>query len=236
MTPEPSCANRVLQFAVGRSLKPEGKMVIMTATPDQLLIAKTNSGRMSLVTIPARPHRKPLIAPELVKLALRFPTFPGSKWEPPPLIKQFLIDIKTNQRKALIFLPTIKLIEMIGNSLIQWAQTEGIAGAIIHSKIENRERVKERFRDGMTDFLIASTVLERGITIPDLDVLVLLADNEMVFDSRTLVQIAGRVGRLGEPARVIFTAERITKAMRESYQWIVRMNEEGYRMGYLDKQ
>ncbi|MGE5607165.1 MAG: helicase-related protein [Bacteroidota bacterium] len=232
----PYQGSAMLHFAVRRSLKPEGKMVIMTATPDQVLIAEIDSGRMPFVTIPARPHRKPLIAPELIKLDLHFPTVPGSKWEPPPLVKQFLIDIKANKRKALIFLPTIKLIEAVGKGLIQWAQTQGISGALIHSKAGNRDKIKAEFREGTLDFLVASTVLERGITIPNLEVLVLLADNEMVFDSRTLVQIAGRVGRIGEPARVLFTAARITKAMRDSYQWIVRMNEEGYRLGYLDQE
>ncbi len=224
----------MLHFAVRRSLKPDGKMVIMTATPDQILIAKTNSGKMPFVTIPARPHRKPLIQPELIKLDLNFPTIPGPKWEPPSLIKRFLIDVKANKRKALIFLPTIKLIEGVGKVLIQWAQAQGISGDLIHSKIGNREKIKTELRDGTRDFLVASTVLERGITIPDLDVLVLMADNEMVYDSRTLVQIAGRVGRLGEPARVMFTAKRITKAMRDSYQSIIKMNDEGYRLGYLD--
>ena len=230
----PYQGSAMLYFAVRRSLKPGGKMVIMTATPDQVLISKVDSGKMPFVTIPARPHRKPLIVPELIKLDLHFPTVPGPGWEPPPLVRQFLLDIKANQKKALIFLPTIKLIEAVGKGLIQWAQTQGIKGAIIHSQAGNRDKTKAKFREGTLDFLVASTVLERGITIPNLEVLVLMADNEMVFDSRTLVQIAGRAGRLGEPARVLFTAARITKAMRDSYQSIVRLNEEGYRLGYLD--
>lgn len=230
----PYQGSAMLHFAVRRSLKPGGKMVIMTATPDQILISKVDSGKMPFVTIPARPHRKPLIVPELIKLDLHFPMIPGSGWEPPSLVRQFLLDIKPNQRRALIFLPTIKLIETVGKGLIQWAQTQGIKGAIIHSQVGNRDKTKAEFKEGMLDFLVTSTVLERGITIPNLEVLVLMADNEMVFDNRTLVQIAGRVGRLGEPARVLFTAARITKAMRDCCQSIVRLNEEGRRLGYLD--
>ena len=230
----PYQGSAMLHFAVRRSLKPEGKMVLMTATPDRNQINKTSSGRLPSVTIPARPHRKPLIVPELVKLNLRLPTISGPKWEPPPLARQFLLDIRANTRKGLIFLPTIKLIETVGKSLVQWAQTLKISGALIHSQVGDREKVKGEFKEGRYDFLVASTVFERGITIPDLDVLVLLADYERVFDCRTLVQIAGRAGRLGEPARVLFAAAKTTKAMRDSYQWIVRMNEEGYRLGYLD--
>lgn len=230
----PYQGSSMLHYAVYRSLKPGGKLVIMTATPDQNLIAKTASGKMPFVTIPARPHGKPLIEPELIKEDFSLPSVPGLKWEPAPLVKQFILDIKTQNRKGLVFLPTIKQIEIIGKLLIQWAGSHGIKGTIIHSQVREREAIKGQLVNGALDFLVASTVLERGITIPNLDVIVLLADNEKVFDGRTLTQIAGRAGRLGEPARVVFIGSSITKAMRESRQWIVKMNEESRRLGYLD--
>lgn len=232
----PYQGSAMLRFAVRRCLKPDGKMVMMTATPDQNLITGTASGKMPYVTIPARPHRKPLIVPELIKQDLRIPSIPGSKWEPEPVVKQFLIDIKTNNRRGLVFLPTINQINIVGQLLIPWAERQGIRGAVIHSQIKNREMLKTELVNGTKDFLIASTVLERGVTIPNLDVLVWGADNERVFDSRTLVQIAGRCGRKGEPGRVFLIGKNITKAMRESRQWIIRMNEEGWRLGYLDSE
>ena len=85
----------------------------------------------------------------------------------------------------------------------------------MHSRIRDRELPKAGLLTGALDFVITSTILERGITIPDLDVLVLAAENETIFDLRTLVQIAGRAGRKGEPGRVLFAAKRFTKAMRE---------------------
>ena len=42
--------------------------------------------------------------------------------------------------------------------------------------------------------LIATTILERGITIENVNVAVLFA-NHRVFDEASLVQISGRVGR-----------------------------------------
>lgn len=230
----PYQGSAMLHFAVRRSLKSDGKMVIMTATPDRNLITRATSGKMPYVTIPARPHRKPLIVPELIKRDLKIPSIPGPSLELAPIVKQFLIDIAANNRRGLIFLPTIKLINGVGELLIRWAEPHGIRGSVIHSQVKNRETVKAQLVDGAIHFLVASTVLERGITIPNLDVLVLLADNETVFDSPTLIQIAGRTGRLGEPARVVFIGKNITKAMRESKEWIIRMNEEGRRLGYLD--
>lgn len=49
-------------------------------------------------------------------------------------------------------------------------------------------------RDGDFQYLVTTTILERGVTFAGLNVLVLGADDEL-FNSASLVQIAGRVGR-----------------------------------------
>ncbi len=49
-------------------------------------------------------------------------------------------------------------------------------------------------RNEELDFLITTTILERGVTFPGIDVIVLKADDE-IFSAAALVQIAGRVGR-----------------------------------------
>ena len=49
-------------------------------------------------------------------------------------------------------------------------------------------------RDGDYDFLVTTSILERGVTFPEIDVYVLGADDP-VFSSSALVQIAGRAGR-----------------------------------------
>lgn len=95
--------------------------------------------------------------------------------------------------------------------------------------------MKEQLNEGQLDYVITSTIFERGITIPNLDVIVLFADYETIYDSRTLIQIAGRVGRLGEPAKVIYLAKTESRAMKESCRWIRQMNQEGIALGYVDQ-
>ena len=68
-----------LQHVLHRALKPAGRLVIMTATPDRALIDQAASGRLPSVSIPARHHRQPLILPELVKVALKMAHPPGSR-------------------------------------------------------------------------------------------------------------------------------------------------------------
>ncbi|MGE5581296.1 MAG: DEAD/DEAH box helicase family protein [Bacillota bacterium] len=224
----------MLHYAVDRAVKDKGRLVIMTATPSQNWIHKATAGSLPYVSIPARYHRQPLIIPELLKEHFYLDKRAGPDWAPPGLIADFILELKTNARRRMIFLPTIQLIEEWGKLLVKWAHARGVPGGIAHSKVGRREEIKLSLLKGEILFVVASTVFERGITLPDLDVLVMLADEEEIYDSRTLIQIAGRVGRLGEKGRVIFAGKNISKSMVEACRIIANMNREGYRLGYLD--
>jgi competence protein ComFA len=228
----PYQGSEMLHHAVRRALKPAGRLVIMTATPDRQMLAQIKGGQLPYVAIPARHHRQALVVPEIVPVRLQ--PIPDQKWEPPEPVRRQLLQVKARQRKALVFLPTLRLLETVGTAIVTWGKTVGLAGAVTSSKTNNANRNKELLLQGKLDLIVASTILERGVTIGDLDILVLFADFERVFDCRTLVQIAGRAGRRGDPARVFFFAESVSRAMQECRQWVERLNEDGWRLGYLD--
>ncbi len=230
--PYQGCA--MLHDAVLRAMKPGGHLVIMTATPDQSMLKQIRQEELPYVSIPARPHRKPLIVPEWVKCDLPVAVDWKSKWEPPSAIREFLMNLKENPHPGLVFLPTIQQIESLGGSLVRWAQMRGVLGAITHSKSTNRMETKENLLRGNLQFAVTSTIYERGITIPNLDVMVLHADNENIFDPQTLIQIAGRTGRLGEGGRVLWVSKTKSRSMDTAIQIIAEMNREGYELGFLD--
>jgi competence protein ComFA len=230
----PYQGSAMLQYALKRALKENGKLIIMSATPDEALIRKATAGKIPYISIPARHHRQPLIVPEFIKMELKRKASPGASWEPPTIIQNFLRQRKSEGRKALVFLPTIQIIEEMGRELVAWADAEGLRGAVIHSKSKEGGRIKAALLDGGLDFLVTSTIFERGITIPRVDVMVGLADYEMIYNSRSLIQIAGRAGRLGEPATVLFIAKTMTQSMKQACQVITEMNREGFRLGFLD--
>ncbi len=230
----PYQGSAMLHYAVTRSLKPGGCLVIMTATPDKTLIQRTKNRKLPFVSIPARPHRKPLIVPKLTKTLPNILNI-NKDWTPPEIVQEFLRELKNSGRKGMIFLPTIRLIEEIGAQIVKWAAQEGLTGDFTHSKADNRNEIKRKLLAGEYQFVVTSTIFERGITIPNLDVMVLFADNQRIFDSRSLIQIAGRAGRKGEAAKVIFIGKSISAAMKEAVQIVKDMNEEGFRLGYLDR-
>ena len=73
--------------------------------------------------------------------------------------------------------------------------------------------------------LVSTTILERGVTFKDISVIVLEADSK-VFNESTLIQIAGRVGRLDDDGEVIFLSKYQSKAMTEAKRKIIAFNNQ----------
>jgi competence protein ComFA len=99
-------------------------------------------------------------------------------------------------------------------------------GSYVHSERPDKENVIDDFKKGKLDFLITTSVLERGVTIKNLQVLVFHADNRSIYDSSTLIQISGRVGRkMDSPnGEVVFFAQKQTEEMSDAIRKIEHYN------------
>ena len=96
------------------------------------------------------------------------------------------------------------------------------------SKTENRLEIVEKFRRQELSILVTTTILERGVTFPCVDVFVLLS-NHRLYTKSTLVQISGRVGRAAErpTGELLFLHDGSTKEMRKAIAEIKAMNKKG---------
>ncbi len=83
--------------------------------------------------------------------------------------------------------------------------------------------------------LLTTTILERGVTFPNIDVAVVGAEDD-IFTESALVQIAGRAGRSKDyPGGVVtFFHYGKTNAMVKARKQILSMNHEGIKKGLLD--
>ena len=74
--------------------------------------------------------------------------------------------------------------------------------------------------------MVTTAVLERGVTVKDLQVIVYLSDHQ-IYDSHALIQIAGRVGRkIDAPeGEVIFLAKENNQEMQRAVEEIVTANK-----------
>lgn len=94
------------------------------------------------------------------------------------------------------------------------------------------EKVKD-LRNGKYQIVFTTTILERGFTMANLDVIVCNSHN---FSTNALIQIAGRVGRKREDPSglVLFLHEGITFKMLQARKNIKRMNQLAREKGWID--
>src|SRR5690554_303637 len=229
----PYRGNRMLTGALLNSLLPEGKLIYMTATPGEEWRKKAVRGEIGLSRLVLRHHGYPLPVPGLVKTAL--PPAEEKNWKVPPPVLSFLGEAKRKKRKVLIFSPTVRLTEKAGQAL--QGVKEGFAVDYIHSRDPRKDWKLKEFEGGRLHVLVTTTLLERGLTFPHLDVIVLYADREEIFSTETLVQIAGRVGRssLDPSGEVLFAGEKISGQMQNARLWIDGMNKEAKKLGFLKR-
>ncbi|PTQ53534.1 MAG: ComF operon protein A, DNA transporter ATPase [Hydrogenibacillus schlegelii] len=105
------------------------------------------------------------------------------------------------------------------------ARADGVRIAGTHAGDDGRDAKVRAFREGALDVLVTTTILERGVTVAGSDVVVLDADAR-VFDAPTLIQIAGRAGRMAEDdtGAVAFFAAEETEGIRRAAGHIAAMN------------
>ena len=99
-------------------------------------------------------------------------------------------------------------------------------GAFVSSKEEERSLIIERFKKGYYSYLVTTSILERGVTVENLQVIVFSADNE-IYDSASLIQIAGRAGRkINSPyGKVIFIGEEFNSEIEKCISEISKYNK-----------
>lgn len=123
------------------------------------------------------------------------------------------------KKPTLIYVPRIKDLDQFKG----WQRRWRYATVSSHSKDVSSLIDKLRHRD--LDFLVTTTLLERGVTIEDVQVIVIEADH-CVYTKAVLLQIAGRVGRSPKAptGEVIFLSSQKTKAITQCIQTIIDLN------------
>nr|WP_245339319.1 helicase-related protein [Paenibacillus shirakamiensis] len=221
----------MLAFAAEQSCKPQGKFIYLSATPPVQMQLAVRRGALAHVKVPARYHGHPLPVPTRIEIPPLQQCLRHAKL---PVVLRKIIEKSTERGAQLfIFVSRIHQIESLVNRLRQvippHIRIEGTS-----SKDERRAEKVLAFRAGEIQILITTTILERGVTVPRSDVIILDADGSL-FDEASLVQMAGRAGRsASDPAgQVTFYSPEWTNAQRGAIRQIRRMNRIARRKGYL---
>jgi competence protein ComFA len=226
----PYSYDNTLQYAVGKARKPESAIVYLTATPDSQTQKRCASKKQNHVRIPARYHRHPIPMPRLAWCGNWKKAFEKNRI--PSILKKWTLQRLQQNKQALIFFPSVKIME----KALPLFQKLNPAIESVHAEDPHRKEKVQKMRSGETPILLTTTILERGVTIPNIDVAVLGAE-ESIFTESALVQIAGRAGRSAAhpTGDIVYFHYGRTKEMINAILHIYNMNKEGGKRGLIDE-
>ncbi|WP_227001884.1 DEAD/DEAH box helicase [Virgibacillus necropolis] len=227
----PFHADASLPYATNRAKNDKSSTIYLTATPRKDHRKQISRKSLPHIFVPVRFHGHPLPVPTMkMCFTLRKSL---QNYSPPASFFTWLKNRNTPSRQLLIFVPTINLATKMKNNLEDKLVATGNIKSkqeliTVHASDENREEKVIQFRNKEISVLITTTILERGVTFPSVDVAVIDAGHE-VFDEAALVQISGRAGRsYDDPnGEVVFFHDGKTNAMVEAIQSIKSMNKRG---------
>lgn len=202
--------NKTLQSMFINSIR--GNFIMLSATPneDDEKFVKDRGG--DIFYLYQRYHQKKIPVPEFVKVTKVTAYLTVYK-----LLKLFSMQ----KKPVFIFTPTIA----DGERLYRYLSLFIRSGEFVSSKEIERSLNIDRFKNGELNYLVTTSILERGITVKDLQVIVFNADSD-VYDKNALIQIAGRVGRKlnAESGSVYFIGEEKNGSIENAIREIDRYN------------
>lgn len=226
----PFHADPSLPFASNRAKHPTGTTIYLTATPRKKQQLQMLRKKLPHIFVPVRFHGFPLPVPKrkiclTLKKELAKPALPT-------MLQKWICNRSNPNRQMLLFVPTIDLAEKLAANMGQLTSVLGIerkdAVGFVHASDPEREEKVQQFRKQIVTILLTTTILERGVTFPSVDVVVLDAGHS-VFDEAALIQIAGRAGRSPDDptGEVLFLHDGKTEAIVAATRSIQAMNRRG---------
>jgi ATP-dependent DNA helicase RecG len=202
-------------------------VLLMSATPIPRSLALTLYGDLDLSTLDERPPgRKP------VTTVLR-------REKSRPAVLEFVARELDAGRQAYVVYPVIEESEKMdlkaATTMYQELSSGAFAGhrtALLHGRIaaDERERTMRAFRDGEIGVLVATTVIEVGIDVPNASVMVI--EHPERFGLSQLHQLRGRVGRGAEQSYCILLGDVGSEAA-ERLQLFTR-SDDGFEIARAD--
>ena len=174
-------------------------VLVMTATPIPRTAAMTVYGDLDV----SRMHQKPGGRQEIETIWPRTEVAQAAMWD---RIRAELHE----GRQAYVVCPLVEESEKLEVSsatetyeLLQATELDGFAVGLLHGRVkgDEKEATMDAFRRGDLDALVATTVIEVGVDVPNATVMVILDADR--FGIAQLHQLRGRVGR-GEHASVCY--------------------------------
>jgi ATP-dependent DNA helicase RecG len=205
-------------------------VLVMTATPIPRTLAMTAYGDLDFSIInELPPNRKPIHTVH---------RYDHSR----PQVMDFIKSEVANGRQAYIIFPLIEESEKLDyenlykgyENLKAWFPEPRYYISMVHGQQVNdvRETNMQRFRNNDTQIMVATTVIEVGVDVPNASVMVI--ESAEKFGLSQLHQLRGRVGRGSEKSFcILLTGPKLGKEARERLKTMVDTND-GFKIAEKD--
>ncbi len=205
-------------------------VLVMTATPIPRTLAMTAYGDLDYSIIDELPpNRKPIQT---------FHRYDHSR----PQVMEFMRSEIAAGRQAYIIFPLIEESEKVDyENLMQgyenvkaWFPEPKYYVSMVHGRQTNevRDTNMQRFRDNDTQIMVATTVIEVGVDVPNASVMVI--ESAEKFGLSQLHQLRGRVGRGADKSFcILLTGPKLGKEARERLKAMVNTND-GFKIAEKD--
>ena len=205
-------------------------VLVMTATPIPRTLAMTVYGDLAVSVIDELPPgRKPITTLHYTKMRMS-------------VIYNFISQQIEKGRQGYIVYPLIEeskksdLADLENGFKEVSEQFPHYAVSMVHGKMKSQEKDRQMqlFLQGKTQILVATTVIEVGVNVPNASVMVV--QNAERFGLSQLHQLRGRVGRGAEQSYcILVTKVELSKDTRKRMDIMVATND-GFRIAEADMQ
>ncbi|MCC6815784.1 MAG: ATP-dependent DNA helicase RecG, partial [Saprospiraceae bacterium] len=197
---------RAKLWAKSKTLIPH--ILVMTATPIPRTLAMTQYGDLDISVIDELPPGRKDIITKHIKDYHRSDLFKFMK-EQIQLGRQIYIVYPIIEESEVL---DIENLELGYEKLLQFFPIPEYQISVLHGrmKIEDKDLEMKRFVEGITDIMVATTVIEVGVNVPNASIMVI--ENAERFGLSQLHQLRGRVGRGSNQSYcVLMSADSIGK-------------------------
>lgn len=211
---------------VNKAMNPD--FLVLSATPIPRTVALTLYGDLDIATIREKPPGRGTVITKIIKESEKHDIY------------RFIRDQLALHRQAFVICPIIERSDKLDLKSVQDIHHEitrafpEFQTGVIHGKLKTPERIAimEAFRLGKIDILVATTVIEVGVDIPNATIM--LIEHPERFGLAQLHQLRGRIGRGAEQAQCFLVVDTYLK--EETYDRIsfFAKNNDGFALAQKD--
>ncbi|MCP0886367.1 DEAD/DEAH box helicase [Ligilactobacillus sp. WILCCON 0076] len=224
----PFVGDKGLAYAADNALTEKGTLIYLTATPSRKLLQQIRKKQLTVSYLPLRFHGYLLPEPIII-LDSQLKVFKKKNKLSRKIIK-IIKRWESEGYQFLIFVPKISLLEPVYQSVKKILKHDTTGTTVFSGDIQRIKKVSD-MRKLKYRYLITTTILERGVTFPALNILILKADDTN-FTVSALVQIAGRVGRSFKRPEgdIYFACSEYSRNVKAAVAQIKFLNKKGSKV------